>query len=101
MTHRPIRVEGDGTRVYADHHRYRPVAEGDRRRAVREPGDPRAVRFHGEWFLPLDLIPDERRCMPATRPDSEAVDHKGGCRCEVCQRPAAQRLWRKARGLRP
>ncbi len=101
MTHRPIRVEEDGTRVYDDYHRYTPVADGDRKRAVRKPDDPRAVRFYGEWFLPLPVLPDERRCMPATRPDSEALDHRATCGCEVCQRPAAQRLWRRERGLRP
>lgn len=68
MTHRPIRVEPDGTRIYASYHRYTPMADEDRTNQRRRPDDPRAERFHGKWFLPLDLLDDEQRVLPATRP---------------------------------
>ena len=107
MTHRPVRVMPDGRRVYADGHVYRPVPAAERKRAVRKPQDPRAVRWGGEWLLPLPLIPERLRRMPETRPDSEAYDHMErtfNCRCEVCSRPDAKRWrnrWRKDNGLRP
>ena len=72
MTHRPIRVEEDGTRVYADGHRYRPMAPEERRNRVRKPDHPEAVRFHGDWFLPLETLPDEARVMPVTTSDKQA-----------------------------
>lgn len=107
MTHRPIQVEDDGTRVYADYHRYRPKPLAERVYAVRKPDDPRAVRFGSRWFLPLDVLPDEHRTMPATRPDEDAYAHMDSnllCRCDVCQRPAAERWrrkWRREHRLRP
>lgn len=77
----------DGTRVYENGHRYKPLAPEERKRAVRKPDDPRAVRWRGEWLLPLPLIPDDERHLPATRPDSSAKGHRAGCRCTVCKRP--------------
>lgn len=106
MAHHPIRVLDDGTRVYANYHRYKPKPPEERAYAVRKPDDPRAVRFHGAWFLPLEVLAEERRTMPATRPDTDAYDHMdkpGLCRCDVCQRPEAERWrrkWRRERGLR-
>lgn len=97
MTHRPIRTEPDGTRVYADGHRYKPKSPQERKRGVNKPDDPRAVRFHTQWFLPLELLPDDQREMPLTRPDNQTLLHKAGCRCEVCQRPGAAELWRRRR----
>lgn len=96
MTHRPIRTESDGTRVYVDGHRYKPLAPHERKNGVNKPEDPRAVRFYGDWFLPLELLDDEQRSMPATRPDEETLEHKASCRCEVCRRPQATRLWHLA-----
>lgn len=95
MTHREIRVLGDGTHWYKCGHGYRPLSESERKYAVRKPDDPRAVRWGGEWLLPLDLLPDEARVMPETRPDEETLDHWAGCRCEVCRRPEATILWRR------
>lgn len=69
MTHHPIRVLEDGTRVYANYHRYKPMADSERTNKRRKPDDPRAVRFHGNWFLPLDVLPDAEREMPVTKPD--------------------------------
>lgn len=64
----------------------------------RRPADPRAVRFHTRWFVPLDLLPEEQRVMPETIPDDETLLHKATCRCRVCRRPQAARLWKlKAR----
>lgn len=96
MTHRPVKILEDGTRVYADYHRYTPLKPEERKYGVNKPDDPRAVRFHGVWLLPLDLAPDTQRVMPETRPDEEAYDHcfrTLTCRCHVCLRPEAER-WR-------
>lgn len=74
----------DGTVVYrypsGDVQRYAPVAV-DRRRTGRttEPA--------------VELLPVALRRLPETRPDEDAFDHKYGCRCRVCVRPAA--LWYK------
>lgn len=106
MTHRKIRTTEDGTRIYADYHRYTPKPLEERKYRINKPDDPRAVRFHGQWFLPLELLPDERREMPPTREDSEAYDHMSIsvlCNCDVCRRPAAERWrrkWRVDQGLR-
>jgi hypothetical protein len=69
MTHHPIRELEDGTRVYANYHRYKPKAPEERIYGVNKPDDPRAVRFHTKWFLPLDVLPDDVRTMPPTRED--------------------------------
>lgn len=106
MTHHPVRVLEDGTRVYSNYTRYRPKAPEERQNAIRRPADPRAVRFHGQWFLPLELAEDASRAMPATRPDSDAYEHMNAsvlCSCDVCRRPAAERWrrkWRRDHGLR-
>jgi hypothetical protein len=93
---RPMRVLEDGTHWYACGHGYKPVAEEDRKYGHNKPDDPRAVRFYGTWFLPLDLLPEEDRVMPQTRPDDATLDHRALCRCLVCQRPQAAVLWRHA-----
>lgn len=103
----PVRIEPDGTRVYERGYRYRPKPPEERTYAVRKPEDPRAVRFRGDWFLPLELVEEGARVMPATRPDSDAYDHMdrtANCRCEVCTRPGniAERWrnkWRRDHGL--
>lgn len=68
MTHRPIQVLETGTHLYADGHWYKPVPKSKRKYRVNKPDDPRAVRFNGKWFLPLDLVTEAFRNMPATRP---------------------------------
>lgn len=83
-------------RRYACGTTYTPVAPEDRRYGINKPDDPRAVRFHTKWFLPLEVAPDEQRVMPETRPDTLAWDHRDKtrrCKCEVCLRPEAQ-VWR-------
>jgi hypothetical protein len=97
VTHRPIRILEDGTHVYASYHRYKPMADEDRTNKINKPKDPRAVRFHALWFLPLELLDDEQRVMPPTRPDSQTLEHRGWCTCEVCSRPAARTVWRVQR----
>lgn len=97
MTHREIKVLEDGTRVYADYHRYTPKPLEERKYAVRKPDDPRAVRWGGQWLLPLEVLPEADRTMPETRPDTDAYDHaakKRRCTCAPCRRPTAER-WRK------
>ena len=96
MTHHQLRrVEADGTRVYENYHRYKPLAPEERTYAVRRPDDPRAVRFHTQWFLPLEVVSDGARTMPETRPDDETLEHPARCRCQVCRRPQAAILWRR------
>lgn len=84
----PIReILEDGTRVYTNGVRYKPVAPADRVNGVNKPDVPGAVRFHGLWFPPLVLLPEQERRMPLTRPDSAAAGHRARCACEVCKRP--------------
>jgi hypothetical protein len=97
MTHRPIRTLSDGTRVYAAGQRYTPRSPEERVYAVRKPDDPRAVRWRGDWLLPLEVIPLERRVLPQTRPDDQTLEHRASCVCEVCRRPEARKYWRMAR----
>lgn len=90
-----LRVEPDGTRVYSSYVRYKPKKLSERTYAVRKPDDPRAVRFGSQWFVPFEVLPDEARSLPETRPDDVAYDHAGKaqpCRCEPCSRPTA-RFW--------
>ena len=42
----------------------------------------------------IELLPDAKRKMPATRPDSDAAEHKLMCYCEICKRPDAM-YWKK------
>ena len=101
MTRHPVVELEDGTRRYSNYTRYIPVAERNRKYAIRKPQDPDAVRWHGEWFLPLPLLSDGDRVMPETRPDTDAYDHASKprkCRCAPCQRPTAaywQDRWRR------
>ena len=98
MTHHPIRVLEDGTRVYSNGGRYKPKSLEERSYGVNKPDDPRAVRFHGQWFLPLEVLPDaERGPIPETISDQDAYDHMATnllCRCPACLRPTAPR-WRR------
>lgn len=106
MTHHEIKTLPDGTRVYSNYHRYKPKPPEERKYGVNKPQDPRAVRFHGTWFLPLELLDEAERVMPPTRADSDAYDHMskpGKCACQVCRRPQAERWrrrWRADQGLR-
>lgn len=101
MTHHPIKVLPDGTRVYSNGTRYKPKAVEDRAYAIRKPPVEGAERLGGTWFLPLELLPVEERLLPETRPDTDAYDHMTKprrCKCLVCKRPEAKRwklLWRR------
>ena len=103
MTHHPIKVLEDGTRVYSNGTRYKPKAPGERKYGVRKPPPglaEGAVRWGGLWLLPLPLLPGDERLWPETRPDTDAYLHASKprkCRCRVCQRPEAL-VWRE-RGL--
>lgn len=90
----PVRVLEDGTRVYANGVKYKPVAPNIRRNKVRKPEHPNAVRWHGLWIILPELRAEEARVLPETRPDTDAYEHwlKGrGCKCEVCSRPESKK----------
>lgn len=77
MTHHPIKEQADGTRVYANYHRYTPMADELRTNKRKKPDHPEAVRFHTRWFIPLQLLPEEQRAMPATYPFSKIKKRSG------------------------
>lgn len=77
MTLYRVHVLEDGTHQYSNGYKYKPVAAEDRKYKVRKPDDPRAVRFRGDWFIPRDLLDEEMRIMPPTRPDSDTSEPKG------------------------
>lgn len=96
MTSHRIKVLEDGTRVYSNYTRYVPLSDTQRTYRKRKPDVPGAVRWQGTWLLPLEVLPDEERTLPQTRPDTDAYDHASKprkCRCDVCRRPEARR-WR-------
>lgn len=100
MSQHPIKVLEDGTRVYSNGTRYRPVPPEERKYKVRKPPVEGAVRLGDVWYHPLVLLPQEARSWPETRPDTDAFDHASKlrrCKCRVCKRPEA-RKWRR-RGL--
>ncbi len=66
--------------------RYKPVPLKDRKYAKRKPDDPRAIQWNGDWYLPLELLADDVRRMPETRPDEDSVWHALLCECDVCKR---------------
>jgi hypothetical protein len=91
-----VRVLEDGTRVYSNGTRYKPLSAEQRTYKQRKPANPRAVRWKGDWWEPRDLLDQEDRVMPLTRPDSDAYEHRilnKDCNCEVCLRPSSLR-WR-------
>jgi hypothetical protein len=47
------------------------------------------------WFPVLQLLDDDARVLPETRPDEETLTHRLGCLCDVCRRPEAIALWRR------
>ena len=99
MTHHPIKYLADGTRIYSNGTKYKPVEQWRRKYGMNKPDDPRAVLYNSRWYLPLELLPDDARVMPATRPDEDAYDHyakRQKCKCDVCRRPEAQR-WKDKR----
>jgi hypothetical protein len=69
MTTFQVRVLEDGTRLYSNGVKYKPVPVEERKYKVRKPDDPRAVRFRGDWFVPIDLLDEDSRVMPSTVPD--------------------------------
>jgi hypothetical protein len=95
----PVTLE-DGTRKYSNYYKYKPIPIEKRKYRIRKPDDPRAVRFRGDWLLPLELLEEKFRVMPETRPDTDAFVHmtkKRKCKCDPCQRPEAvkwQQWWR-------
>ena len=101
MTHHPIRTLPDGTRLYSNGAKYKPVPDEQRKYRKRKPDVPGAVMYNREWWLPLDLVVEEERGpLPATRPDSEVWDHASKphkCKCTVCRRPENRKLRAKAR----
>jgi hypothetical protein len=96
----PYRTEPDGTRVYAKGWRYRPLEDSERVYARRKPVDADergAVRFAGNWYYPLEVLPEEARVLPWTRPDEEAATHPLGCMCLMCRTVPRVRRLKRAR----
>ena len=94
------RVEPDGTRVYDKGHRYKPLEDSERVYARRKPVDADergAVRFAGNWYYPLEVLPEEARVLPWTRPDEEAIGHQLGCLCFMCRTVPRVRAKKRAR----
>ena len=94
MTHHPVKVLEDGTRVYSNYTRRTPVPDHLRKYKKRKPDDPRALLYQGNWYLPLELVPLADRIRPETRPDTDAYDHMSKarkCKCNVCRRPESKR----------
>lgn len=92
----PVTVLEDGTRVYSNGTKYKPMADEDRKNRRRKPDVEGAVLYQGNWLLPLELLPEDERELPETRADTEAYDHASKprkCKCDVCKRPEA-RKWR-------
>lgn len=100
MTHHPIRTLPDGTRLYSNGTRYKPVANDKRAYNRRKPDHPEAVMYNREWFVPMQLLDESERVVPVTRPDTEAMDHiwkRRPCKCDVCKRPESEPWKEKAR----
>lgn len=101
MSHHPIKVLEDGTRVYSNHTRYTPVPDHLRTYKRRKPQEPGYVLWQGKWWGPLVLAADEARVLPETRPDTDAYEHMTKprkCMCFVCRRPESEQWkakWRK------
>lgn len=94
------RVESDGTRVYPKGHRYKPLSDEERVYRRLKPDDAEragAVPFHGNWYYPLPVLPEERREFPWTRPDEEAATHQFGCLCFMCRTVPRVRRLKRAR----
>ena len=94
------RVEPDGTRVYAKGWRYKPLSDDERVYARRKPADAEergAVRFAGNWYYPIPVLPDADRRIPWTRPDEEAATHQFGCLCFMCRTVPRVRRLKRAR----
>ena len=97
MTHHKITVQADGTRRYSNGTKYKPMKAEDRTHQVRKPDVEGALRFHGDWFLPLPLLPDgDRAEIPETRNDEQAYEHTLYCGCVICARPSVDAVkWRR------
>lgn len=97
MTHHPIRVLEDGTRVYSNGTRYKPKAPEEWVKGQpRKPAVEGAVWWAGSWVLPRSFLPGDQRLWPETRADEDAYLHAAKprrCKCRVCKRPQA-RKWR-------
>ena len=92
------RTEPDGTRVYAKGHRYKPLELSERKYRRLKPDDAEqrgALPFHGNWYYPLEVLPEAERTFPWTRPDEEAIAHRLGCLCHMCRN--VLRVMRKKR----
>lgn len=97
MSHHPVRVLEDGTRVYSNGYRYKPKAAGDRVRKINKPDVPGAVLFGSRWVVPSVVLDDDKRGpVPETRSDEEGYGHTLYCGCVICKRPAVDAVkWRR------
>lgn len=100
MTKRGILyTDPDGTRHYSGGVTYKPKPLEERKYKIRKPDHPRAVRYKGDWFTPLPVIPMGFRKMPDTRPDAVIIQHRFLCQCRRCQVPGILRAKRRLHGL--
>lgn len=85
----PIKeVLPDGTRVYTKGHRYKPLADHERKIRRNKPDNAEArgfVRWRGDWLPPLPLLPEDKRAMPMTVSEWDLADHVIGCECLPCR----------------
>jgi hypothetical protein len=87
----------DGTRVYRNGFRYKPVPLEQRKYRKFPTG---TQWYGGQPFGPKNFLPDDKRAMPATIPDDLAAEHKLGCLCQYCRVERVQRLKRQQWGIR-
>ena len=96
-------TEPDGTRVYEKGHRYKPLELDERKYRKLKPDDAAergALPFHGNWYYPLEVLPEEARTFPWTRPDSDAIAHQLGCLCHMCRTVPRVKIKKRERVLR-
>jgi len=93
----PVKVLPDGTRVYSNGTKYKPMAAADRKRNINKPDVEGAVLFGSRWVVPIVVLDDDKRePVPETRSDEEGYDHTLYCGCVICKRPAVDAVkWRR------
>ena len=97
------KTEPDGTRVYDHGHRYKPLADHERKYRRRKPADaeergPSASPATGTTLSRSSPRKSEGVSLDA--PDDEAIGHKLGCLCLMCRTVPRVRKKKRARLLK-